>query len=177
MDKQTKKIDDKKVRNNLLIFGLGGWFIIGLGLFIVYGHLDFLIFPIIIIIWFLVAFVLLCFTFNWSRWLLLLLPILAVVSFYLVIPLYWSYRYRVAKNAVVEFIDATANNNLPEKFSIEGEDLVILGDNVSLEYKIIDEDFFFGSYEWLISFGNGNEYRIVTKQDSLRQWGVSVDKN
>jgi hypothetical protein len=177
MDKQTKNIDDKKVRKNLLMFGLGGWLILGLGLFIAYGHLDFLIFPLIIICWLFGVSIILCLIFRWKKWKILLVPVLTITSVIFVVPLYRNYRNCVAENSLNEFIVAADNNNIPKKFSIKDEDLARLGNNVSLEYEIVRKDYFFGLYEWWVLFENNTEYYISTMQDSLSQWSVSAYKD
>ena len=174
MHNQAMRQNDSKVRKAIRLLGLGLWLIVGLGFFVRYGHYDLLVFPIAIIIWFLGLFILLCIKMHWRWRAVLLVPILTIAFSIPSTYLYWGYRNWVAERTLDEFISAAASQNIPARFSISEDDLAQLDKNISLEYDIVGNDYFFGARDWWITFNNGTKYYITMVPESFSQWSVST---
>ncbi|PKN91118.1 MAG: hypothetical protein CVU44_21105 [Chloroflexi bacterium HGW-Chloroflexi-6] len=165
--------NDSKVLKPILLLGLALWLVVGLSFFVAYGHHD-LIFPVVIVIWLLIAFIFLCITLHWKGRTVLLVPILTIVFSIFSTYLYWGYRDWVAERTLDEFISAVASQNMPERFSISDDGLAQLDKNISLEYSITGKDSFFGARDWWITFDNGAACYITMVPVSHSRWSVSA---
>ena len=149
------------------------WLVLAVLLYRKYGNAD-LFFPPVIFIWLLVGFAGFGILNKWRRWKFLLVPILAIVVCIPLTLLYWAYGNMIAEDALHDLIIAVADGDIPAKFSIDEDDLTCLAQSASHEYGVEGSDYFFGSYDWRVSFPDGSKYDIYMVQEKLGYWDVDA---